>query len=150
MRDAQLVLAALRASEAETPTVVAGDFNAVPWERTFRRTMRIGGLLDPRVGRGYMATYDALMPLYYWPLDHVLFTDEFGVSDFEIPPEFGSDHWAVSADLCHRPELANLQSAPALQDGDLEEAQTTLERAGVAEQAEQAVRQTGTGRGDDR
>lgn len=140
MRDAQLMLAALDAREAETPMVVGGDFNAVPWERTYRRMMRIGGLLDPRVGRGYMATYDARMPIYYWPLDHVLFTNEFGVTDFEIPPGFGSDHWPVSADLCHRPELANLQSAPVLQDGDLEEAQTTLETAGVAEQADQAVR----------
>lgn len=135
MRDAQLMLTALDARGSETPVVVAGDFNAVPWERTFRRTMRIGGLLDPRVGRGYMATYDARMPLYYWPLDHVLFTEEFGVTDFEIPPGFGSDHWPVVADLCHRPELAEQQSAPALQDGDLEEARTTLETAGVIEQA---------------
>jgi hypothetical protein len=41
MRDVQLMLAALDDMEAETPTIVAGDLNAVRWERTFRRAMRI-------------------------------------------------------------------------------------------------------------
>ncbi|WP_376742211.1 hypothetical protein [Pseudorhizobium tarimense] len=37
---------------------MAGDFNAVPWERVTRRAMRIGDLLDPRIGRGALSTYD--------------------------------------------------------------------------------------------
>ena len=45
---------------SEEASIVAGDFNAVPWERISWHAMRIGGLLDPRVGRGLYPTYNAL------------------------------------------------------------------------------------------
>ena len=126
MRDAQLLIAALEARERSGAIIVAGDFNAVPWERTFRRMMRIGGLLDPRVGRGYLATYDANFPILYWPLDHVLFSAEMGLLEIERLPAFGSDHWPVLVSLCHQPELAGLQSAPPLAEGDLQEAERSI------------------------
>ena len=63
MRDAQLLAAALEACEVEGPALAAGDFKAVPWEGTFRRMLRIGGLIDPRVGGGYSASYDARTPV---------------------------------------------------------------------------------------
>lgn len=129
MRDAQLLIAGLDAAEAAGPVVLAGDLNAVPWERTFRRMMRLGGLLDPRVGRGYFATYDARTPVLYWPIDHVLFSDELGLLGFQRLEAFDSDHWPVLADLCHRPELSERQSPPAVEDGDAEEAETSIRTA---------------------
>ncbi|WP_227369197.1 endonuclease/exonuclease/phosphatase family protein [Halomonas sp. M20] len=130
-RDAQLLATALDIREGDNPAVLAGDFNAVAWESVFRRTLRIGNLLDPRVGRGFYPTYDAHNPLIAWPLDHVIFQNELGLVSFERMAEFGSDHYPVLVELCHRPELAGQQTAPSLAEDDLREAKATIERAEV-------------------
>jgi endonuclease/exonuclease/phosphatase (EEP) superfamily protein YafD len=129
MRDAHLLAAALQARDAQNPSILAGDFNAVPWERVTRRAMRIGGLLDPRVGRGLYPTYDAQSILITWPLDQVLYQDRFALLEFERLPAIGSDHYPVLADLCRSPGVADRQSPPPLEDGDLQEAQTSIEAA---------------------
>ncbi len=132
MRDARLLSAALRAREASDPVIMAGDFNAVPWERVTRRSMRIGELLDPRVGRGLYPTYDANSLLLSWPLDQVLYQEEFALLSFQRLEPFGSDHYPVLAELCHMPAAAERQSPPALAERDLEEAETSLEAARAA------------------
>lgn len=129
MRDAHMLATALALREGEEPAIVAGDFNAVPWERITRRAMRIGELLDPRVGRGWHPTFSANSWLMTWPLDHVLAQDGFALETFSVLPDFGSDHHSVHAVLCRSPDAAARQAAPALEDGDLEEAQTALEAA---------------------
>ena len=94
--------------------------------------MRIGELIDPREGRGLYPTYDANSLLISWPLDQVLFQEQFALLSFERLPAFGSDHYPILAELCHMPEAADLQSPPSLADGDLEEAETSLEAARAA------------------
>lgn len=126
LRDANLLAAAMESSASEQPTVLAGDFNAVPWERVSRRAMRIGGLLDPRAGRGLYPTYSTRSRVVSWPLDQVLYQDRFGLIEFRRLPDFGSDHYPVLADLCHLPHLASRQAAPAIEEGDLEETRTTI------------------------
>ena len=64
-----------------------------------------------------------------WPLDQVLYQDEFSLLDFEILPDFGSDQYPVAVRVCHAPEAARLQPAPELQLGDTEEAKTSVEAA---------------------
>ncbi|MEJ7928861.1 endonuclease/exonuclease/phosphatase family protein [Ramlibacter sp. AN1015] len=127
-RDAHLMQIALEAREAHVPTILAGDFNAVPWERSVRRAMRIGGLLDPRVGRGFIPTYEAGSIIKSWPLDQVLFQKDLGLLEFERLPNFGSDHYPIFAQLCLA-QAPGLQAAPGLQPGDLEEAAATVEAA---------------------
>lgn len=129
MRDAHLLAAALEAQTSEEPTIVAGDFNAVPWERVTRRAMRIGGLLEPRFGRGYYPTLGAESVLVSWPIDYVLFQEEIALLEFEVLPSFGSDHYPVLTGLCHAPAAAELQEAPALEESDLQEAETSIEAA---------------------
>lgn len=129
LRDAHLLSAALEAQASEVPTVVAGDLNAVPWERTTRRMIRIGGLLDPRMGRGFYPTVGAESLLVSWPLDHVLYQEEFGLLGFEVLPAFGSDHLPVLANLCLSSEAAELQEPPVIESGDLREAEASIEAA---------------------
>lgn len=129
MRDAHLLTAALEARAHDAPTIVAGDLNAVPWERTVRRAMRIGELLDPRVGRGVYPTYDVQSWLMSWPLDHILFQNAIGLVEWEVLPPFGSDHAAVFAGLCVDDGLAARQSAPTLEAGDMREAEVSIEAA---------------------
>lgn len=127
MRDAHLLQAALKARETSIPTILAGDFNAVPWERVTRRAMRIGGLLDPRIGRGLYPTYDTESYLISWPLDQILFQPQLLLQSFDALPDFGSDHRAVVATLCHEP--AATQDAPQLLADDLSEAEASIAAA---------------------
>ncbi|MCF6369893.1 hypothetical protein [Rhizobium halophilum] len=89
--------------------------------------MRIGNLLDPRIGRGLYPTYDTNSLLMSWPLDQILFQPQFTLKAFDTLPDFGSDHRAVTATLCHDPAAA--QDAPEASADDLSEAQRSLEAA---------------------
>ena len=129
MRDAHLLAAALDAREAEAPAILAGDFNAVPWERVSRRAMRIASLLDPRVGRGLYPTFSANSAVMSWPLDQVLYQERLVLLGFETLPSFGSDHRPIWAGLCLAPDAAGTQSAPAPGPDDLDEAAATIENA---------------------
>lgn len=132
-RDAQLMSAALAAREDGSPVVLAGDLNAVPWERTMRRLLRLGRLLDPRVGRGYRATYSTTSWLASWPLDHILFQDRIALMEFHVLPAFGSDHYPILSVLCLAQEVAALQSAPPVAPNDWQEALTAIQRGRAAE-----------------
>jgi endonuclease/exonuclease/phosphatase (EEP) superfamily protein YafD len=55
-RDAHLLTAALEARASELPAVIAGDLNSVPWDDVTARMLRLGELLDPRLGRGLWTT----------------------------------------------------------------------------------------------
>nr|WP_280860413.1 endonuclease/exonuclease/phosphatase family protein [Pararhodobacter sp. SW119] len=127
MRDAHILQGALIAREWEAPTILAGDFNAVPWERATRRAMRIGELLDPRFGRGLFPTYDTESYLISWPLDQILLQPQFTLHDFHTLPDFGSDHRAVAVALCHEPDAP--QRAPQMLANDLAEAEASIEAA---------------------
>jgi len=129
LRDAHLLSAGLEARSTKMPTIVAGDFNAVPWEPATRRSARIGGLLDPRIGRGFYPTFRTDDLLISWPLDQILYQQAFGLLDFETLPAFGSDHFPVFARLCHGAPGRMPHAAPALRPGDLEEAQVSIEAA---------------------
>ncbi|MCQ0987366.1 endonuclease/exonuclease/phosphatase family protein [Jiella marina] len=129
LRDGTMAKMALAAAEADRPMVVAGDFNAVSWERIFRRAMRVGGLLDPRVGRGLFPTYDATNPAMAWPLDHILFQDAIGLQTFRKLPAVGSDHYPVMAELCLSSGLADRQHAPSPTRHDIEELRHAVETA---------------------
>lgn len=133
MRDAHILQAALMARASNTPTIIAGDFNAVPWERSTRRAMRIGSLLDPRVGRGLYPTHGTERYVTSWPIDQILLQPQFAVQGFETLPDFGSDHLAVVTTLCHDPAAAS--DAPKLLENDLAEAQASIEAARRAEES---------------
>lgn len=136
MRDAHLLTAALDARSSPAPTILAGDFNAVPWERVNRRAMRIGSLLDPRVGRGLYPTFSTGNPVISWPLDQVLFQNELVLTRFDKLPAFGSDHFPVIASLCLAPEASLVQSAPKAAPDDLEEAAATIQAAEAMQNVE--------------
>lgn len=129
LRDGHILSAALEARSTEAPTIIAGDLNAVPWERVTRRAARIGGLLDPRIGRGYYPTFRTRSLLMSWPLDQILYQDGIGLLEFEMLRDFGSDHFPVVARLCHAPPASLDQQAPDLRSDDLGEAQESIEAA---------------------
>ena len=126
-RDAQLYGAAFLLRESERPTVVAGDLNATPWETSIVRMRRIGGLIDPRRGFGYVATYSATSWWRSWPLDHVFHQAGFATVGLDRLEGVGSDHYPYLARLCRAAGMG--ERPPALQDDDLEEARTAIAAA---------------------
>lgn len=99
-RDGQLAKAARRAAEARLPVLAVGDFNDVAWSHTSRLFRRVGGYLDPRIGRGTYATFPARLVMLGWPLDHLFVTPEFSMQSLQVLGGVGSDHLPITAKLC--------------------------------------------------
>ncbi|TGE01992.1 endonuclease [Methylobacterium nonmethylotrophicum] len=112
-RDGELILVAREVARDGGPAVVAGDLNDVAWSRTTRLFQAIGGLLDPRVGRGAYPTFHARWPMLRWPLDHVFFTEHFLLSRLERLPDIGSDHFPILIALCRDERAEGVQEPPA-------------------------------------
>lgn len=126
-RDAELIIAARMVRNSDLPAVVIGDFNDVGWSHTSRVARRIGGYVDPRIGRGFYATFPASWPAFRWPLDHVFFTEDFALIDMRIERPVGSDHLPVYAEICLSPELGEALNEPAEPNsGDFEQMEETI------------------------
>lgn len=111
-RDAELLIVGDEVAAEDEPAIVAGDLNDVAWSQTNKLFQEISGLLDPRIGRGIYATYNANWLLLRWPLDHIFFEESFTVLTLRRMGDIGSDHFPVFIALCHRPEAAAEQSEP--------------------------------------
>lgn len=99
-RDAILYKAGFLMRENEGTGIVAGDFNATPWETAVERMRQIGSLQDPRRGYGYVPTFSAESWWMAWPLDQVFHETGFVTLSLERLPDFGSDHFPFMARFC--------------------------------------------------
>lgn len=104
--DDEVIRAAREIGRGGRPAILAGDLNDVPWGHAAQKMKRAGSLRDPRVGRGFAATFDADNPLMRWPIDHVYVTGDFGIVRFEPLRDVGADHFPLLAELCLPPEAA--------------------------------------------
>jgi endonuclease/exonuclease/phosphatase (EEP) superfamily protein YafD len=94
-RDAELALVGLEVEKKGRNTIVAGDMNDVAWSHSSRLFQRLSGLLDPRRGRGFYATFNANNPLMRWPLDHIFHSENLALITLERLGYVGSDHYPV-------------------------------------------------------
>ena len=126
-RDAELVV--LGKSIRETgprPTVVAGDLNDVAWSATSELFLRLSGLLDPRMGRGFYNSYHADHLFLRYPLDHVFHSNHFRLIDLQRLPHVGSDHFPMLVELSYEPEAEGEQQRTEEEAGDETEADEKL------------------------
>ncbi len=126
-RDAELLIVGEEVRNESAPSIVAGDLNDVAWSRTTRLFQEVSGLLDPRIGRGFYATFNADWPLLKWPLDHVFFEESFRLLKIEVMEHVGSDHFPFFVALCHDPAAADDQKQPSPEPSDLEEADEAIQ-----------------------
>jgi endonuclease/exonuclease/phosphatase (EEP) superfamily protein YafD len=128
-RDAELVVVGRAiGKEKNRPTIVAGDLNDVAWSATSELFVRLSGLLDPRVGRGFYNSFNAKNPLFRYPLDHVFHSTHFKLVRIERLPAIGSDHFPILIELQYVPEAVVEQEESHEKPGDQEVADQLLEQ----------------------
>lgn len=139
-RDAELVTVGRRVRDAGRAAIVMGDLNDVAWSRTSDLFRRVGGMLDPRVGRGFYPTFNANYPLLRWPLDHLFVSPHFRVMQLDLLPDIGSDHLPIFFRLCLTEEASERKVAPAASPSTEAEASSEV-RSGLEENREEQVGQ---------
>ncbi|MHA7818901.1 MAG: endonuclease/exonuclease/phosphatase family protein [Erythrobacter sp.] len=136
-RDAEIIIAAREARESGMPVLAVGDFNDVAWSDTTRLFKRLGGFLDPRVGRGTYSTFPADWVWLGWPLDYLFVTDQFLLSEMRVGGPVGSDHLPVIARLC----LSSQKGEALNEDPDMATADDREEAVEVIEDFEEDTEQ---------
>jgi endonuclease/exonuclease/phosphatase (EEP) superfamily protein YafD len=127
MRDAELLSIAREVGElGDIPVIVAGDFNDVAWSRTTHLFQRTSGLLDPRVGRGFINTFNSRSRLMRYPLDHVFASRHFLLEDLRRLPDIGSDHFPILVVLDYDPGAVS-DEEPRPDTGDEQEVDEAIE-----------------------
>lgn len=135
-RDAELVTVGKRVRDEGRAAIVMGDLNDVAWSRTSDLFRRAGGMLDPRVGRGFYPTFNANYPLLRWPLDHLFVSPHFKVMKLDLLPDIGSDHLPIFFRLCLTEDGSERKVAPAASPSTEAEAAHEVQ-SGVAERQEE-------------
>jgi endonuclease/exonuclease/phosphatase (EEP) superfamily protein YafD len=135
-RDAELVTVGKRVRDEGRATIVMGDLNDVAWSRTSGLFRRAGGMLDPRVGRGFYPTFNANYPLLRWPLDHLFVSPHFKVLQLDLLPDIGSDHLPIFFGLCLTEDGSERKVAPAASPSTEAEAAHEV-RSGLEESREE-------------
>ncbi|TPW26719.1 endonuclease/exonuclease/phosphatase family protein [Pararhizobium mangrovi] len=113
--DAEVLKAARIVAKDGAPALLTGDLNDVPWSSTAQLFQQLSGMSDPRVGRGYYASFDADSRIMRWPLDHIYVTPDFRVVRYQRLGDIGSDHFPMLATLCYRPETKSKNGSNAVQ-----------------------------------
>jgi endonuclease/exonuclease/phosphatase (EEP) superfamily protein YafD len=119
-RDTEILLIGKTIRERDTPAIVIGDLNDVSWSTTTKRFQKYSRLGDPRQGRSLFNTYNAHVPLFRFPLDHIFYSDSFGLVDIEKLGHNGSDHFPMFIRLSFEPEKDNVDELPDVDAKDKE------------------------------
>ena len=146
-RDAEIAVGAQIAAESGLPMLAMGDFNDVAWSDTSQLFKRVGTYLDPRIGRGFYATFPASMPAFRWPLDQIYFTEQFSIDSLNVLGKVGSDHLPILAKVCLIPRVGErLNAEPeVIERDDVRETNHIIDK-GIQTEAREEV--TGTTDGE--
>lgn len=128
-RDAELVLVAREVEGHEGPLIVAGDFNDVAWSYTTKLFQKLSGLLDPRIGRGFYATFHARYPPLRWPLDHAFHSQHLALVELRRLGAGESDHFPILLELAVVPSASSEQETPDAEAEDHEQAEEIIDEA---------------------
>lgn len=125
-RDAELMLTGKQIRKLDKPTVVCGDMNDVVWSRTTRLFKKMTGMVDPRVGRGFFATYNANYFFLRFPLDHLFHTRDLYIGKMKRSKNFGSDHFAMYYEIHIKREVSTPKN-PKMNGEDKEDVEEIID-----------------------
>ncbi|MCP9199919.1 endonuclease/exonuclease/phosphatase family protein [Gramella sp. GC03-9] len=136
-RDAELLMLGRDIDVEKQTTLVIGDLNDVAWSRTTKLFLKLSGMMDPRIGRGFFNTFHADYSLLRWPLDHVFHSKDFTLLDIARESNIGSDHFPMYIKLNHEPtaEVVNEDTEQA----DHEEEEWAEEKIQNADPLQQKI-----------
>lgn len=126
-RDTELLIIGRRIRESDRPTIVAGDLNDVGWSVTSKLFRKYSGLVDPREGRGMFNTYNAFIPLFRYPLDHIFYSTDFGLIALKKLEHIGSDHFPILVALNFEPDDDNAEDQDETGAGEEAEVEEKIE-----------------------
>ncbi len=79
---------------------MTGDFNSTPWSWPVRRLLSSTDLLNSQVGFGLQPSFSAETNLLLRvPIDHLFHSPALEVTDRQLGPPLGSDHFPLIVDL---------------------------------------------------
>jgi endonuclease/exonuclease/phosphatase (EEP) superfamily protein YafD len=111
-RDAQITYAARFARKTSVPIVAMGDFNEAAWSDRAQHFKRVGRYVDPRIGRGLYASFNANHPMIRCPIDQIYVTEDVAMVSIDLMERFGSDHLPLRACIRLEPDLAARLNRP--------------------------------------
>jgi endonuclease/exonuclease/phosphatase (EEP) superfamily protein YafD len=92
------------------PVLLLGDLNTTSWSPYFRDFIRATGLRDGRRGFGLQNTWPSFLPWFGIAIDHCLHSDGIGITNHEVGPNIGSDHFPVIVDFYVEPIKTRVES----------------------------------------
>lgn len=98
-RNDQLQSVATFIRQKGPPLLLLGDLNVTPWSPYFKRLLLDAGLSDSRSGRGILPTWPVGWPLFWIPIDHILFSSGIHILARRTGESVGSDHYPVIVDF---------------------------------------------------
>ncbi|RYZ22972.1 MAG: endonuclease/exonuclease/phosphatase family protein [Chitinophagaceae bacterium] len=128
-RDGELLSVAKKVKEHKGEALVVGDFNNVAWAKSSILFRKESGLIDPRIGRGFVSTFHARYRWLRFPIDLFFHSPEVFVEEFCTLRPVGSDHL---------PLYCRFYINPA--DGR-QEAQVEQLEAGAEEEVEEMIQE---------
>lgn len=127
-RDGELLSLGKKILETKGPVIVVGDFNNVAWAKSsilFRNTSK---LIDPRIGRGFIATYHAKYKLLRFPIDLFYHSTDIFVEDFKTLRTIGSDHLPLFCKFfINQKEDMQEEEVETLEEGGEQEVEEMIE-----------------------
>ena len=86
--------------QLDTPLVITGDFNAVPWSHTVQRVAAQSGTrVVPGLRRSFIWRDNWLGDLMALPIDHALISPTLKVGGAALGPHVSSDHLPLIVDI---------------------------------------------------
>lgn len=128
-RDAQIYYAARFARKTGMPLIATGDFNDVAWSNTSQLFKHVGRYVDPRIGRGFYASFDAEKFYLRFPIDQLYVSEDVALVSVERHGYIGSDHFPMSATFRLDADLAARlnTSPPPLSEEEMNLIETSIE-----------------------
>lgn len=77
----------------DSPTIVIGDFNTVPWDKNLLSFKKQSELIDSR--KSYESTFPSYLGVAGIPIDYIFHSKEISCTSFETLQLEGSDHLGI-------------------------------------------------------